>query len=227
MNRKYSLVIFDWDGTLINSVPNIVQALSLGAEQLRLPVLDETCYKGVIGLSLGNAARSLYPDLGEDEMVGFIRAYRQHYLSLEQSPSAPFPGVTDGLDWLKGRGTRMAVATGKGRPGLDRSLKANRYENYFAASRCADETRSKPHPLMLEQLLDELQVSVDEALMVGDSGFDLEMEACMGMERVAVTYGAQSRDELLKHDPVCVADSFDDLVRWLEGRGVNRMSRGV
>ena len=218
MKRKYSLVIFDWDGTLINSVPNIVKALTLGAERLKLPVLDEACYKGVIGLSLGNAARSLYPDLGEGDVAGYIKAYRKSYLSLEQSPSSPFPGVTDGLDWLKGCGAKMAVATGKGRSGLDRSMRANRYEGYFAASRCADETRSKPHPMMLEQLLSELEVSVDDALMVGDSGFDLDMAARMGMDRVAVTYGAQGRNELLRHNPVCVADSFDDLVSWLDAR---------
>ncbi|AMO57022.1 hypothetical protein GZ77_01160 [Endozoicomonas montiporae] len=215
MNKRYSLIIFDWDGTLIDSVPNITHSLSVAAEQMGLPLLDEETYKGVIGLSLINAVRTLYPELSDDQVPQFVKQYRTEYSRLEQQPSGPFPGVTKGLDLLRKKGVAMAVATGKGRNGLDRSMTANQYQAYFQASRCAEEARSKPDPLMLEQLLEELGVPVEQALMVGDAGFDLQMAGNLGMDCVAVTYGAQPKEKLLKHDPVFVADSFDDLIEWM------------
>lgn len=215
LEKRYSLIIFDWDGTLIDSVPNITHSLQVAAGQMELPVLDEVAYRNVIGLSLGNAVRGLYPQLDDEAVAEFIKQYRAEYLRVEENPSAPFPGVTDGLDSLRERGVTMAVATGKGRNGLNRSMTANEYGFYFEASRCAEEARSKPDPLMLEQLLDELNVPVEQALMVGDAGFDLQMAENIGMDRVAVTYGAQPKEKLLSHGPVFVAESFDELLEWL------------
>ena len=215
MEKRYSLIIFDWDGTLIDSVPDITHSLRYAAQQMQLPILEEDDYRGVIGLSLSNAIRGLYPQLDDKQVLQFVGLYRAEYLRLEENPSAPFPGVTDGLDSLRERGVTMAVATGKGRAGLDRSMTANKYVTYFDASRCADEARSKPDPLMLEQLLQELEVPVERALVVGDAGFDLQMAENIGMDRVAVTYGAQPKEKLLAHNPVFVAESFDDLVEWL------------
>ena len=215
LEKRYSLIIFDWDGTLIDSVPDITHSLRFAAEQMELPILGEVAYKNVIGLSLGNAVCSLYPHLDDDAVAEFIKQYRAEYLRAEEQPSAPFPGVTDGLDSLRERGITMAVATGKGRNGLNRSMTANQYGFYFKASRCAEEARSKPDPLMLKQILDELNVPVEQALMVGDAGFDLQMAENIGMDRVAVTYGAQSREMLMPHDPLFVAESFDKLVEWL------------
>ncbi|MET4693887.1 HAD family hydrolase [Endozoicomonas lisbonensis] len=215
MDKRYSLIIFDWDGTLIDSVPTITRSLAIAAEQMGLPQLDEVAYKSVIGLSLTNAIRKLYPTLADEQLQRFIKQYREEYNRLEKQPSVPFPGVTNGLNVLREQGITMAVATGKGRNGLDRSMTANQYHEYFQASRCADETRSKPDPLMLEQLLEELDIPVEQALMVGDAGFDLQMAESLGMDRVAVTYGAQPKEKLLSHDPVFVADSFDDLIEWV------------
>ena len=215
MYKRYSLIIFDWDGTLIDSIPTITRSLAVAAEQMGLSLLDEEAYKSVIGLSLTNAIRKLYPALSDEQLQQFIKQYREEYNQLEKQPSAPFSGVTDGLNVLREQGISMAVATGKSRDGLDRSMTANQYRDYFKASRCADETRSKPDPLMLEQLLKELDIPVEQALMVGDAGFDLQMAESLGMDRVAVTYGAQPKEKLLSHDPVFVADSFDDLIEWV------------
>lgn len=213
--KAYSLIIFDWDGTLIDSVPNIVTALRMAAEKMALPILEDEAYKGIIGLSLGEAVEKLYPDLDSEQVVAYREAYRDFHLELEQQPSRPYPGVTSGLEKLQEAGVPLAVATGKRRPGLNRSLEANDYYGFFKASRTADDAESKPHPMMLEQLLTELDVSADQALMVGDSEFDMAMAANAGMDRVAVSYGAQSAEKLKKHEPVLVADSFDELVSWL------------
>lgn len=216
MERKeYSLVVFDWDGTLIDSVPNIVTALVKAAEAMALPVLADETYKSIIGLSLGEAIAKLYPELDEEQVVVYREAYRVFHLELEQKPSRPFPGVTCGLDYLKGTGIKMAVATGKKRAGLDRSMTANDYQFYFEASRTADDAHSKPHPMMLEQLLAEFGVTADRALMVGDSGFDMAMAANAGMDSVAVTYGAQDGSRLKEYGPVRMVDSFDELIDWL------------
>ena len=215
MDRRYSLIIFDWDGTLIDSIPTITRSLAVAAEQMGLSLLDQVAYKSVIGLSLSNAICKLYPELSDEKLQQFIKQYREEYNQLEKQPSTPFSGVTDGLNVLREQGISMAVATGKSRDGLNRSMTANQYREYFQASRCADETRSKPDPLMLEQLLKELNIPVKQALMVGDAGFDLQMAENLGMDRVAVTYGAQPKEKLLSHDPVFVADSFDDLIEWV------------
>ncbi|MGI9281536.1 MAG: HAD family hydrolase [Endozoicomonas sp.] len=216
MERKeYSLVVFDWDGTLIDSVPNIVTALVKAAQSMGLPVLADEAYKGIIGLSLGEAIATLYPALDNEQVVVYREAYRDFHLELEQQPSRPYPGVTQGLEHLKGSGVKMAVATGKRRAGLDRSMTANDYQSYFEASRTADDAHSKPHPMMLEQLLDEFDVTADQALMVGDSEFDLAMAVNAGMDSVAVTYGAQNESKLKQHQPVHMVDSFDELIDWL------------
>lgn len=162
----------------------------------------------MIGLSLVHVIQSLYGGLDSDEVQRFIVFYRDHYTRLEESPSAPFAGVSYGLESLGECGMIMAVATGRGRNGLERSMKANEYHGYFQVSRCVEEARSKPDSVTLEQLLEELNVPVDKALMVCDAGFDLKMVENAGMDCVAVTYGAQSRQQLQEYNPVFIADSL-------------------
>ena len=215
IKNDYSLVIFDWDGTLVDSVPNIVSALKLAAGDLELPLLNDACYRNIIGLSLGPALLQLYPHLNESGLVDLREAYKNHHLRLEQQASKFFSGVVDGLSSINDSGMLMAVATGKRRAGLQRSMMANGYQDFFHASRTADDALSKPHPDMLEQLLKELEVPAAKALMVGDSSFDMGMAKSAGIDRVAVTYGAQSRKELESWQPVMVADHFNEFVHWL------------
>ena len=212
---NYSLIIFDWDGTLVDSVPNIVTALRRAARDRALAELDDARYRSIIGLSLGPALQTLYPELDEKGVKGLRQAYKDHHLQLEKEASRPFSGVVDGLELIKRSGVNLAVATGKRRAGLQRSMMANGYKCFFDASRTADDAQSKPHPDMLEQLLEEFAVPARQALMVGDSCFDMEMAANAGIDRVAVTYGAQSRAELEVWKPVLIADHFNDFVGWL------------
>ena len=225
--KGYLLVIFDWDGTLIDSVSNIVTAFERAAVQMGLPVLDYELYKGIIGLSLNKIVQTLYPQLNDTEVVAYRDAYQNHYLDLEQCPSMPYPGVTDGLSSLRKSGLKMALATGKRRVGLTHSLKMNSYQSFFDASKTADDAHSKPHPMMLEQLLQELQIPAERALMVGDSIFDLSMAAHAKIDSAAVTYGAQNKRTLKKNQPIFIADSFHELIDWLDKnqrKNVKRMS---
>ncbi len=215
VKKDYSLIIFDWDGTLVDSVPNIVEALKCGAEEQKLPIHGDQAYKGIIGLSLGKAIAQLYPNLGVEAVDKYREAYRIHYSRLEENPSRSFEGVYKGLEFLKAKGMKLAVATGKKRAGLECSLSDNQLHEFFSTSRTADDAKSKPHPMMLEQILEELQVPAEKALMVGDAGFDLQMAANAGIDSVAVTYGAQRAENLKQYQSVLIVDSFDRLIDWL------------
>ena len=216
LKNRYSLVIFDWDGTVVDSVPNIVESLKRAATERQLPVLSDQVYKGVIGLSLVPAIQTLYPDLKESAVSGFIEGYRQHFRELEQSPPKAFSGALRGIQQLREHGVELAVATGKSQAGLRRSIEFNGFSSVIGLCKTSDDARSKPDPDMLEQILVELDIPREQALLVGDSGFDMQMARSAGIDRVAVSYGAQSVSELEGWQPVYIADSFVDLMNWLE-----------
>lgn len=218
MHPDYKLLIFDWDGTLANSVGRIVEAMHVASDRSGLPRCDDFAVKGIIGLGLPEAIRSLYPDIDDDALVVFRQHYADHYIALEAEPSPLFEGVVHTLEALKGEGYRLAVATGKARRGLDRVLKAHGWDDYFDITRAADETASKPHPLMLEQILAHCGVEPAQALMVGDSSFDLQMARNAGMGSVAVSYGAQSIEALKAFEPRLAIDHFPELHAWLSRR---------
>ena len=215
----YQLLIFDWDGTLVDSIGRIVEAMHAAADVCGLMRCSDLQVKGIIGLGLPEAIRSLYPQLDEQVQIErFRRCYSEHYLALESEPSALFPGVAESLGAFREAGYRLAVATGKGRHGLRRVLEQRGWLNYFDTTRCADESASKPDPLMLEQILAHCAVSPQRALMIGDSAFDLQMARRAGMDSVAVGYGAQPLAVLREHGPTLAIEHFTDLRHWLEGR---------
>ncbi len=213
----YKLLIFDWDGTLVDSIGRIVEAMHHAADACELPRCSDSQVKAIIGLGLPEAIRSLYPTLDDCACVErFRHSYSERYLVLEAEPSALFPGVAEGLEAFRGQGYRLAVATGKGRHGLQRVLAGRGWLNYFDTTRCADETASKPNPLMLEEILAQCGVTARQALMVGDSAFDLQMAGRAGMDSVAVGYGAQSLAALREHGPRLEVEAFVELRTWLE-----------
>lgn len=225
--RDYRLLIFDWDGTLVDSIGRIVAAMRLAAESCDLPQLEEVAIKGIIGLALPEAIRCLYPQLEEPELVErFREAYSEQYLLLEGEPSALFPGVAESLEAFRAQGYRLAVATGKSRHGLQRVLQGRGWLDYFDITRCADETASKPHPLMLQEILAHCRMAPEQALMVGDSVFDLQMASNAGIDSVAVGFGAQPLDSLRAHGPRLAINDFSELRTWL-GAGVHEKTVGV
>ncbi|MCK6190415.1 HAD-IA family hydrolase [Pseudomonas sp. EYE_354] len=211
----YKLLIFDWDGTLANSIGRIVESMHVASTRSGFGLCSDLAVKGIIGLGLPEAIRTLYPDISDAELIVFREHYAEHYIALEAEPSPLFEGVVQSLEAFRVEGYHLAVATGKARRGLDRVLKAHGWENYFDITRAADETASKPHPLMLEQILAHCGVSPREALMVGDASFDLMMARNAGMDSVAVSYGAQSAEALQAYEPRVTIDHFSQLQAWL------------
>ena len=214
--NNYQLLIFDWDGTLVDSIGRIVESILVAATKCDLPRLDENSIKGIIGLGLPEAIAVLYPGETDRKLVeAFRRAYADHYLALESEPSALYPGVATALQHFRDQGHQLAVATGKGRRGLDRVLAGQGWSDFFDVTRCADETASKPDPLMIHEILEHCGVSPGRALMIGDSVFDLEMARRAGVDSVAVSYGAQPLEVLLSCSPRMAINHFSELGEWL------------
>jgi phosphoglycolate phosphatase len=219
VRNDYKLLIFDWDGTLADSIGRIVEAMHVASQRSGFDLCEDLAVKGIIGLGLPEAIRTLYPQISDAELVAFRQHYADHYIALEAEPSPLFDGVVESLAAFRDQGYHLAVATGKARRGLDRVLKSHGWEDYFDITRAADETASKPHPLMLEQILAHCAVRPEQALMVGDSSFDLQMARNAGVPSVAVSYGAQSIDALRAFEPQLAIDHFSQLRTWL-GRQV-------
>jgi phosphoglycolate phosphatase len=211
----YKLIIFDWDGTLMDSEARIVACLGESAVDLSLPVLGKEAYRQVIGLGLREAIAHLYKDLQEEQIIHFADRYRYHFVTANETPSGLFDNVRTMLEQLIQKGFMLAVATGKARRGLDRVLQETGLDSCFHGSRCADETRSKPHPQMLEELLDEFGLLTSEAIMVGDTEYDMLMAKTLGMDALAVSYGVHNKQDLLKHQPLGCLDSIEELSQWL------------
>ena len=211
----YQLLVFDWDGTLADSVARIVESVLAAADRFDLHPPDEAQIRGIIGLGLPEAIAALYPELDSGLAERFRLAYADHYLTLDTTPPPLFPGVVDGLEALRAAGYRLAVATGKSRRGLQRALAGHAWQDYFEITRCADETASKPDPRMLHEILARCGVAVDRALMIGDATFDLLMARNAQMDAVAVGYGAQPLERLRPLAPRLEIMEFAELRRWL------------
>lgn len=214
--RDYKLLIFDWDGTLVDSIDRIVESIEAAAVACALPSCERKAIRGIIGLGLPEAFSVLYPSVDPQSCYArFRQAYADHYMNLESQPSPMFAGVGEVLQAFRQAGYSLAVATGKSRAGLDRVLAGHGLTTFFDITRCADETASKPEPLMLEEILQHCQVSADQALMVGDSVFDLQMARNAQVDSVAVGYGAQDLEQLQELQPVLAIKQFDELAAWL------------
>jgi phosphoglycolate phosphatase len=209
------LLIFDWDGTLSDSTAKIIQCLQQAAQSAGARVCSDDAIMNIIGLGLPECMRVLYPELTQAEQDEIRYYYSEHFIREDQTPSPFFEGVHEGLELLRDKGHLLTVATGKSRKGLDRVLKKLQLDNFFHASRCADETASKPNPKMLSELLDEFSVSKDEAIMIGDTEYDMSMAEQLAMPRVAVSYGAHKVARLQKFKPLACVDHFSEFVDWV------------
>jgi phosphoglycolate phosphatase len=214
----YALLVFDWDGTLLDSAATIAECIQAASREMGLPVPDRERASHVIGLGLQDSLRHAVPDLPRERYVDFAGLYRRHFLARESSMSL-FEGVPQLLSELSRRGHMLAVATGKSRAGLDRALASSGLGVHFRASRCADETDPKPHPAMLLELMQELGMERHRVLMIGDTSHDLAMARNAGVDAVAVTYGAHPEQTLRALEPRACVSSVEDLARWLTQNG--------
>lgn len=213
------LLVFDWDGTLANSHAKIVGCFAGTIAALGEEPLPEQTLRNVIGLGLPQTALALFPEASDEFVARFVAAYRDHWLAPGAAKAKLFEGARDCLETLRARGFRSCVATGKSRAGLDRELTETGLEGMFLATRCADETESKPSPKMLLELLEQTSTSAADALVIGDTTFDLEMAQLANVPRVGVSYGAHSRARLQAFEPLAILDDVAELVPWLETPG--------
>jgi phosphoglycolate phosphatase len=214
VERKYDLVIFDWDGTLMDSEAKIVRCFREAAKEAGAPYPGDDAVRNIIGLGLKEAIDAIFPEIDEAMSDAVLEGYRDHFLVHDKTEMPLFPGVVEGLTEMVGSGYRLAVATGKARRGLNRVLDGSPLEQFFGVTRCADETRSKPHPLMLEEIIVEARVSPERAIMVGDTVYDLEMARNAGIDSLAVSYGVHPCDRLAAYTPSDCMHSFADVRDW-------------
>jgi phosphoglycolate phosphatase len=212
--KQFDLIVFDWDGTLMDSTATIVKAIQAAAKDLGLPVPSDAAASHVIGLGLGEAMQAVMPDIEPALYPRMAERYRYHYLTKDHE-LVLFPGVRPMLDDLSQQGYFLAVATGKSRVGLNRALNAAKLLSTFDATRCADETFSKPHPAMLQELTRELGQDLRRTVMIGDTTHDLMMAANAGAAGIAVEYGAHPVEQLDACHPVFSAKNVPELHGWL------------
>ncbi len=214
MPKRFELLVFDWDGTLMDSAAVIVSSIQSACRDLGLPVPDRAAASHIIGLGLNEAMQALLPDLAPSEYGRLVDRYRFHYLGRDEEIPL-FAGVAESLMGLAEAGFVLAVATGKSRKGLDRALGYTGLAEMFHATRCADECFSKPHPQMLLELMDELGVGAGQTLMIGDTTHDLLMAKNAKVAGVGVGYGAHPQENLEALSPLACFSDYAALHGWL------------
>lgn len=211
----YKIIVFDWDGTLMNSLSRIAFCMQAAARDLEIDPATDAQVHDIVGLALDLAIQRLHPALGSDQVQFMRERYSHHYIEAESTPSPFYEGIPAMLGSLGQQGVLLSVATGKSRKGLSRVFGAHGVGDLFHSSRCADETRSKPEPDMLLEILDFHGLGPSQAVMVGDTEFDLEMASRAGVDSVGVTWGAHDITRLQRHNPIICVESVNQLSTWL------------
>ena len=215
MKKRYDLIVFDWDGTVMDSTAVIARSVQAACRDLNLTVPSDEAARYVIGMGLNEALRHAVPDAPEALYKHLAAGYRYHFLS--QDAQIPlFAGARETIVELHEQGYSLAVATGKNRNGLNRALASSGLGKYFHATRTADQTFSKPHPAMLLELMDELSVSAERMLMVGDTTHDLQMAINAGVDAVGFTHGAHPEEMLRELKPLALLGNFAKMRAWLK-----------
>jgi phosphoglycolate phosphatase len=220
--KSFDLLVFDWDGTLMDSIAAIVACTGATLADLGLPALPEETIRGTIGLGLRETVDILCPGGGDEMYAQVLEFYRKHWLATYRDLPVLFEGVREMLEALSEEGYLLAVATGKSRRGLNHMLVETGLARLFHATRTVDEAFSKPHPQMLLDILDELAVPARSAVMIGDTTFDLEMAQSAGTASIGVCTGSHCREELERYGPLTCLDRVVELREWLVGAALTR-----
>ncbi len=202
MKKQYSLVIFDWDGTLMDSTARIISCMQQTARMADLPIPTAKAVKSTIGLSMDAVLGKIFPSSEKKYRKELTDIYREQYIELDTTPSPLFEGSLSLLNWLREKEYVVAVATGKARVGLNRALASVNMLDFFEYSICADEAMSKPHPEMVNRLLARTSIPAERSIVIGDSVHDLKMANNAGVDAIGVTSGANTLDELFVHSPL-------------------------
>lgn len=217
MTKRYDLIVFDWDGTVMDSTAVIATSIQSACRDLGLTVPTDEAARHVIGMGLVQALQHAVPDAPTHLHQPLADRYRHYFLAQDQSIPL-FAGAAETIAELHEAGYSLAVATGKSRKGLDRVMDSSGLRDYFHASRTADETFSKPHPAMLQEIMDELGMEPERVLMVGDTTHDLQMAINAGVDAVGMTQGAHPAEQLRELQPLALLDDFAGLREWFRER---------
>lgn len=216
MSQSFELLVFDWDGTLMDSEASIVTCMKGAIADLGCEPRTTEQIKNIIGLGLREAVDTLYPGTDDAFLQAMVDGYRHHFLGGSEHHSELFPGAAETIRALSEAGYLLAVATGKGRRGLDMVLEKTGLGQYFHTTRCADETFSKPHPQMLEEVMEVLGAEPTSTLMIGDSEYDMQMANNARTHALAVSYGVHEKPRLMQHQPLHCLDAISELLPWLD-----------
>lgn len=214
MPKQFDLIIWDWDGTIADSTGMITLSILKAAAQVGLPALSPEKARSIIGLGLRESIQTLYGDISEQQANALAVQYKANYYAKE-ADILLFEGAAETIKELSRRGFKQAVATGKGRRGLNLALEHCGLGQYFQSTRTVDECFSKPHPQMLDELMDQLVVMPERTLMIGDTSYDLQMAKNAEVKSIGVTYGAQSAADWSDLGPIAQFDAFASLAKWL------------
>jgi len=220
---KYELIVFDWDGTLYDSAAFIVSCVQAAAQASGFPVPEEKTIREMIGLSYEESLKRMMPDVSPMQMAMLIKAYRKCVEESQTHAPVLFQGVEEVLKSLKATGYYLAIATGKGRYGLNKDLELLKLSDTFVTTRCSDETNSKPHPQMLLEIMDEMGVEPSKTLMIGDTEYDMQLAQNAKTDAMAVSYGAHHIDRLRSGEHVKgYLDDIRDLPPWLARKSIDK-----
>jgi phosphoglycolate phosphatase len=212
--KQFDLVVWDWDGTIADSTGMITLALIKAADEAGLPVLSEARARSIIGLGLRESIEVLYGNIPAEQAQALITYYNRNYYAAEETILL-FSGISETIASIARKGCKQAVATGKGRRGLNTALQLSGLAKYFSATKTVDECFSKPHPQMLDELMDELVVMPERTLMIGDSQYDMQMGKNAGVITAAVSYGSQTATHLQQYSPDHMFHDVATLSAWL------------
>jgi phosphoglycolate phosphatase len=215
MKNRFDLIIFDWDGTLVDSIDWIVHCIQNAAANHNCPIPAAQAAKDIIGLSIENAINTLFPNIDSEIQQKLVNDYSKTFFSKQISRDDLFPGVYEMLQRFKQEGYRLAVATGKKSSGLAQAIEGTGVADLFCTTRCSDQTASKPHPLMIDEIVAELGVSKQRTLMVGDSIHDLQMALNAQVASIGVSCGAHAESVLLEYQPLRCLEYPTDLMDML------------
>jgi phosphoglycolate phosphatase len=215
MSKRYDLIVFDWDGTVMDSTAVISGSIQAACRDLELKVPSDEDARHVIGLGLAQALRYAVPDAPEEMYAPLTERYRHHFLSRD-GETPLFEGARETIESLHANDYWLSVATGKSRVGLERALNATGMGPLFHATRTSDQTLSKPNPAMLFELMDELGASAERTLMIGDTTHDLQMAKNAGVDAIGIGHGAHPVEQLMNLEPLAMVDAFAELRTWLE-----------
>jgi len=215
MSKRYDLIVFDWDGTVMDSTAVIAGSIQAACRDLGLNVPADETARHVIGLGLDQALRYAVPDMPEAMRPDLVERYRHHFLAQDEAIPL-FDGARETIAELHEAGYWLGVATGKSRAGLNRAMESTGMKSYFHATRTADQALSKPDPAMLYELMDELGASAERTLMVGDTTHDVQMAQNAKVDAVAIGHGAHPPEQLQELNPLALTGNFAELRAWFK-----------